>query len=57
MSCVVLVMILVIAVYLCPKQSKIGAKRCSRINFVMDAMGIFQRIILQETVRSEDHVR
>ena len=51
MSCVVLVM------HLCPTQLKIGAKCCSRINFVMAAMGVFQRITVQETVSSKDHVR
>ena len=56
-SCVVLVMILMIAVYSCPKQLKIGAKCCSRINFVMAAMDVFQRITVQETVSSKDHVR
>ena len=43
-SCVVLVMILMIAVYLCPKQLKIRAKCCSRINFLMAAMNVFQTI-------------
>ena len=57
MSCVVLVMILIIAVYLCPKQLKIGAKCCSIINFAMTVMDKFQRITVQETVSSEDHVR
>ena len=57
MSCAMLVMILIIAVYLCPKQLKIGAKCCSRINFAMADMDKFQRIIVQETLSSEDHVR
>ena len=56
-SCVVLVMILIIAVYLCPKLLKIGAKCCSGINFVMTAMDVFQRITVQEIESSEDHVR
>ena len=56
-SCVVFVMILMIAVHLCPKQLKIRAKCCSRINFVMAAMNVFQRITVQETVSSECQVR
>ena len=55
-SFVVLAMILMIAVYLCPKQLKIGAKCRSRINFVVAAMDVFQRITVEETVSSEDHV-
>ena len=49
-------MILMIAVYLCPEQLKIGAKCRSRINFVVAAMDVFQRITVEETVSSEDHV-
>ena len=56
-SCVVLVMILMIAVCLCPKQLNIGAKCCSRINLVMAAMDVFQRITVQETVSRKDHLR
>ena len=41
-----------VAVYLCPKQLKIRAKCCSRINFVMAAMNVFQRITVQEIVRN-----
>ena len=56
-SYVVFVMILMIAVYLCPEQLKIGAKCYSRTNFVMAAMTVFQRITVQETVSSEYHLR
>ena len=56
-SCAVLVMILMIAMHLCPRQLKIGAKCCSRKNFVKAAMDAFQRITVQETLNSENHVR
>ena len=56
-SCVVLVMILMIAVYLCPKHLKIRAKSCSRINFNMAAMDVLQRITVKETVHSEHRAR
>ena len=57
MSCTVLFMILMIAMYLCPKQLKIGAKCCSRINCVKAAMYVSQRITVQENLNSENHVR
>ena len=52
-----LVMILMILVYLCPKLLKAGAKCCSGINSVMAATSVFQRIIEQVTISSKDHVR
>ena len=57
-SCVVHVMILMIAVYLCPKLLKIRAKCCSGINSIMDVMDVFQRIAVQgKQQSSKDHVR
>ena len=55
-SCVVLVMILMMAVYLCPQQLKIELKFFSRINFVMAAMDAFKGITVQGTINSKDHV-
>ena len=52
-----LAMIFMIAVYLCPKQLKIGAKCFARISFVMTSMDAFHRITTQGTVNTEDNVR
>ena len=48
-------MILMIAIYSCPKQLKSGAKCCLGINPVMVSMDVFQSITVQAAASGEDH--